>query len=157
MNDLNRTIKIKREPSTSEIEQSVIETLVYRQFAASLRQAMDANKLPGFDLFEFHRIFQRTLRRVRPKKEAFKQSVFASEVMNIRKNVLIENYQDYVNVLREEKKRFEADLVKIADDNIDGKFSQKKLDAVKTAFDKAFGTITNELKGIVITLKQHNQ
>ncbi len=91
---------------------------VYKQFVQSLQDVMKANNLPGFDLYEFHRIFTLSVRSGRTVKKAMKQALSSSDTMRVDKESLIKNYDHYSKILDEQKQKFEEDMQHFYNDKI---------------------------------------
>ncbi len=105
-------------PTQSPPKAKKTDEKVYKQFVQSLQDVMTANNLPGFDLYEFHRIFTLAVRSGRTVKKAMKQALSSSDTMRVDKESLIKNYDHYSKILDEQKQKFEEDMQHFYDEKI---------------------------------------
>ncbi|MDH4128553.1 MAG: hypothetical protein OEV44_07370, partial [Spirochaetota bacterium] len=113
---------IKTQPNQNKINDEV-----YKQFNTSIQKAMDAENLPGFDLYEFHQIFKQAVSSGEDIKSAFKKALSSSETMRINIDSLVGNYDHYKRIIDNQKFSFENDLEVFYNDNIKNPKSSQEL------------------------------
>ena len=118
-----------RDRVQSQSLQKKVDDEVYKEFSQSLQAAMEAENLPGFDLYEFHQLYKQAVSNGKSVKDAFYVALKATETMRVSKESLIEHYAHYKAILDKQKDVFEKDLNSYYDDNIkDPKTDKDSLD-----------------------------
>lgn len=97
-----------------------VDSAIYNNFVEVLARAIEAENLPGFDFFEFHRIYKKFIEEGKSEQESLKTALTSAETMRVERNTLLANYQHYRKILESQQKVFEQDLKNYLDKNIDG-------------------------------------
>lgn len=109
--------KVKTTPLPTEPKVQIDQD-VDKEFARSLKTAIDAHNLPGFDLYEFYIIVKQAVANGKSEPDALNEALAASKTMRVSKTSLLDNYNHYKDILLEQKENFEKELNIFYDDNI---------------------------------------